>query len=146
MRLGPRGFADQVQLLRSTGRSHFGLGNPTCSSCSVVYSLLSLSLSLAACSPPSPYRVLELVFRVSQRAGCRAVVGPCRPRIKGPLHARSPGPQMIFRPHVTYPLMQSSDAVVGYSSVAVDVSLVVVVSSCPIIITVSPEMNTLLYI
>ena len=46
---------------------------------------------------------------------------------------------MIFRPHVTYPLMQSSDAVVGYSSVAVDVSLVVVVSSCPIIITVSPE-------
>jgi hypothetical protein len=35
--------------------------------------------------------------------------------------------------------MQSSDAVAGYSSVAVDVSLVVVVSSCPIIITVSPE-------
>ena len=46
------GFADQVQLLRSTGRSRFGLGNPTCSSCSVVYSLLSLSHSLAACSPP----------------------------------------------------------------------------------------------
>jgi hypothetical protein len=36
-------------------------------------------------------------------------------------------------------LMQSSDAVVGYSSVAVDVSLVVVVSSCPIIITGGPE-------
>ena len=36
-------------------------------------------------------------------------------------------------------LMQSSDAVAGYSSVAVDVSLVVVVSACPIIITVSPE-------
>jgi hypothetical protein len=35
------------------------------------------------------------------------------------------------------PLMQSSDAVVGYSSVAVDVSLVVIASSCPIIITVS---------
>ena len=43
-----------------------------------------------------------------------------------------PGPQVIFRPHPTYPLMQSSDAVVGYSSVAVDVSLVVVASSCAI--------------
>ena len=33
------------------------------------------------------------------------------------------------------------NSVVGYSSVAVDVSLVVVASSCPIIITVSPELT-----
>ena len=95
--------------------------------------LAPLAPSLSRRVLTSPYCVLELVFRVPQRAGCRAVVGPCRPRIKGPLHARSPGPQVIFRPHPTYPLMQSSDAVVGYSSVAVDVSLVVVASSCPII-------------
>ena len=29
------------------------------------------------------------------------------------LHARSPGPQVIFRLHATNPLMQSSDAVAG---------------------------------
>ena len=75
--------------------------------------LAPLALSFSRRVLTSPYRVLELVFRVSQRAGLRAVVGPCRPRIKGPLHARSPGPQVIFRPHVTYPLMQSSDVVAG---------------------------------
>ena len=59
---------------------------------------------------------------------------------KGPLHARSPGPQVIFRPHVTYPLMQSSDVVAGCAAVwPLMCRFVVVVSSCPIIITVSPE-------
>ena len=49
-------------------------------------------------------------------AGLRAVVGPCRPRIKGPLHARSPGPQVIFARMRRIRLeMGCSDAVVGSS-------------------------------
>ena len=38
-----------------------------------------------------------------------SVVGPCRPRIKGPLHARSPGPQVIYSPARDRSVMQSSD-------------------------------------
>ena len=60
---------------------------------------------------------------------------------QGTFACPKPGTQGDIRLHVTNALMQSSDAVVGYSSVAVDVSLVVVVSSCPIIITVSPEKH-----
>ena len=77
--------------------------------------LAPLALSLSRAHLPLPTKFL--ISRVPQRAGCRAVVGPCRPRIKGPLHARSPGPQVIFRPHVTYPLMQSSDVVAGCAAV-----------------------------
>ena len=77
--------------------------------------LAPLALSLSRAHLPLPTKFL--ISRVPQRAGCRAVVGPCRPRIKGPLHARSPGPQVIFRPHATNPLMQSSDAVAGCAAV-----------------------------
>ena len=68
---------------------------------------LALSLSLVL---TSPYRRSFSSPGCRFRAGLRAAVGPCRPRIKGPLHARSPGPQVIFRPHATNPLMQTSDA------------------------------------
>ena len=77
--------------------------------------LAPLALSLSRAHLPLPTKFL--ISRVPQRAGLRAVVGPCRPRIKGPLHARSPGPQVIFRPHATNPLMQSSDAVAGCAAV-----------------------------
>ena len=77
--------------------------------------LAPLALSLSRAHPPLPTKLL--ISREPQRAGCRAVVGPCCPRIKGPLHARSPGPQVIFRPHATFPLMQSYDAVAGCAAV-----------------------------
>ena len=77
--------------------------------------LAPLALPLSRAHLPLPTKFL--ISRVPQRAGLRAVVGPCRPRIKGPLHARSPGPQVIFRPHVTNPLMQSSDAAAGCAAV-----------------------------
>ena len=58
---------------------------------------------------------------------------------QGTFACPEPGTQGDIRLHVTNPLMQSSDAVVGYSSVAVDVLLVAAVSSCPIIITLNPS-------
>ena len=68
-------------------------GNPTCSSCSVVYSLLSLSLSLS-CSPPPTDEVSHLQGSAACRTpgGSRAMPSPKL----GTLHARSPGPQVFF--------------------------------------------------
>jgi len=76
---------------------------------------LALSLSLAACSPPPTDEVSHLqgVAACGTPGGSRAMPSPKL----GTLHARSPGPQVIFRPHVTYPLMQSSDAVAGCAAV-----------------------------
>ena len=82
---------------------------------SMVYSLLSLSLSLAACSPPPTDEVSHLqgTAACGTPGGSRAMPSPKL----GTLHARSPGPQVIFRPHPTNPLMQSSDAVAGCAAV-----------------------------
>ena len=60
------------------GSSRFlSSGNPTCSSCSVVYSLLSLSLSLAACSPPPTASSSSSPGSLA----CGMPGGPCRPPV-----------------------------------------------------------------
>ena len=74
----------------------------------------SRSLSLS-CSPPPTDEVSHLqgTAACGTPGGSRAMPSPKL----GTLHARSPGPQVIFRPHVTFPLMQSSDAVAGCAAV-----------------------------
>ena len=91
---GSRGLPEGCNSPKVHGSSRFlSSGNPTCSSCSVVYSLLSLSLSLAACSPPptassssSPGSL------VCGTPGGRALVGPDMPSpYQGTLACPKPG-------------------------------------------------------
>ena len=96
---------------RSTGPAVFYF--QACSSCSMVYSLLSLSLSLVLTSPYRRSFSSPGFLACGMPGGSRAMPSPKL----GTLHARSPGPQVIFRPHPTNPLMQSSDAVAGCAAV-----------------------------
>ena len=74
---------------------------------------LALSLSRAHLPPPTKSAHLQGSAACGMPGGSRAMPSPKL----GTLHARSPGPQVIFRPHATNPLMQSSDAVAGCAAV-----------------------------
>ena len=74
---------------------------------------LALSLSRAHLPLPTKFAHLQGVAACGMPGGSRAMPSPKL----GTLHARSPGPQVIFRPHPTFPLMQSSDAVAGCAAV-----------------------------
>ena len=74
---------------------------------------LALSLSLVLTSPYRRSFSSPGFLACGTPGGSRAMPSPKL----GTLHARSPGPQVIFRPHPTNPLMQSSDAVAGCAAV-----------------------------
>ena len=73
----------------------------------------SRSLSLVLTSPYRRSFSSPGFLACGTPGGSRAMPSPKL----GTLHARSPGPQVIFRPHPTNPLMQSSDAVAGCAAV-----------------------------
>ena len=105
--------AGGVQLPEGPRVKAFSIIRHSYSSCSVVYSLLSLSLSLVLTSPYRRSFSSPVFLACGTPGGSRAMPSPKL----GTLHARSPGPQVIFRPHATNPLMQSSDAVAGCAAV-----------------------------
>ena len=74
---------------------------------------LALSLSRAHLPPPTKFLISSGSAACGMPGGSRAMPSPKL----GTLHARSPGPQVIFRPHPTNPLMQSSDAAAGCAAV-----------------------------
>ena len=92
---GSRGLPEGCNSLKVHGSRRFLLsGNPTCSSCSVVYLLLSLSLSLVLTSPYRRSFSSPVFLACGTPGGSRAMPSP----YQGTLACPKPGTPGDFSP------------------------------------------------